>query len=452
MSKKVLINILNALKEQHWLILPSALELMLDIANRDNYEQHIQALQVRDGEPLVNSARATQRGNTAILPVSGPIFPKANLFTEVSGATSLEMLSRDFTSALENPEITSIILDIDSPGGSVTGLSEMSDLIFNARGEKPIIAFVSGTGASAAFFIASAADKVIIAPEAMVGAIGTILNVIDTSARDKKEGIRELRFTSAVSPKKNLPITSKEGQDQIQAIVDRLGEIFVNAVARNRGVSNETVINDFGKGGVLIGQDAVDVGMVDAVSSFEKVLEELNNISDTSNNFQSPANLNSGGKIMDPKEIAKLTISDLTEHNPDLVNSIKDSVDVDAAKAKGHEEGVKAERERIQGIESLKNESNAKVIDSLKFDPNMDKGQAAIKVVETLNAGNASTAKDLLADGEELNKAASDLESPENSEQTTQEEHKTRVNNIAAAGSASRPVNHRSLDKVNLNK
>src|SRR5690606_27712141 len=111
-----------------------------------------------------------------------------NLFTRVSGATSTELLARDFQIALESPAVRAILFAVDSPGGEANGISELSDLIFEARGRKPMVAHVSGTGASGAYWIASSADEVVTADTGIVGSIGVILRILDTRQADAKAG------------------------------------------------------------------------------------------------------------------------------------------------------------------------------------------------------------------------------------------------------------------------
>src|ERR1019366_7530398 len=122
-----------------------------------------------------------------IIPVTGPIFQRANLFTAISGATSTEVLATDFTAALGNPSITAIILNLDSPGGEVDGINELSQMIYDARGQKPIIAYVGAQAASGAYWIASQSDEVIVDATARLGSIGTVVSMPE----NKDTGTRE---------------------------------------------------------------------------------------------------------------------------------------------------------------------------------------------------------------------------------------------------------------------
>lgn len=275
---------LEVAMETPWAMTEGHLATLLEIAARrldDEIEVELscdggpEAVEVRTGDQIEGARRATVRDGVAVVPVVGPIFRRANLFTEVSGATSVELLARDLQAAIESPDVEAVLLDVDSPGGAVNGISEMSDLIFEARDELPVRAFVSGAGASGAYWLASSAEDVVAADTALLGSIGVRMVVTDTTERDRKEGIRRIEFVSSQSPRKSLDPTSEEGQADLQRIVDTLADVFVDAVARNRGVTVETVLRDFGQGSVFVGREAVTRGMADRIGTFEGTLAAL---------------------------------------------------------------------------------------------------------------------------------------------------------------------------------
>src|SRR5690606_13893161 len=108
----------------------------------------------------------------ATIVIDGPIYRYADFFTSVSGGVTTEALARDLGIALADQSIGAILLMIDSPGGEATGINELADTIYAARSRKPIVAYIEGYGASAAYWIASAADLVVIDDTALVGSIG----------------------------------------------------------------------------------------------------------------------------------------------------------------------------------------------------------------------------------------------------------------------------------------
>ncbi|WP_299071988.1 S49 family peptidase, partial [uncultured Paraglaciecola sp.] len=187
--------------------------------------------------------------------------------------SSTQSVSKEFNEALSNPSVKAIVLNIDSPGGQADGIHELAEMIHAARGDKPIVAYVGGTGASAAYWVACAADELVIDATAMVGSIGVVATL--TRYKDTDEGVERLEFVSSQSPKKRLDPASKEGRADWQGRLDQMADVFVDRVARNMGVTRETVLSDFGQGGVLIGQNAVEQGMAHRLGSLEGVISQL---------------------------------------------------------------------------------------------------------------------------------------------------------------------------------
>lgn len=235
----------------------------------DKLELPLKAVAARDAVGVEGSYNLQRRGTVGIVSVTGPIVRYGNMFHAISGSgQTVETIARDFNLALNDPNISSILLNVDSPGGESNGIAELADMIYAARGTKPIEAYVSDLGASAAYWIASAADKITVAQTAAVGSIGC-------AAVFHKSEDGSIEIVSSVSPNKRPNIETKQGRATWQGLIDSLGEVFVQAVARNRSTTVETVIQDFGAGFVLVGQSAVDAGMADAVGSFEGVLASL---------------------------------------------------------------------------------------------------------------------------------------------------------------------------------
>ena len=213
---------------------------------------------------------ASIRDGVAVIKVSGPLFRYANLMTRVCGATSYELLAQDFNKAVQDPNIKGILLDIDSPGGEVNGCSELSDMIYQARGKKPIIAYASGACCSGAYWIASACDKIFAADTAILGSIGVV------SIFEKDDEDKTIEIVSSQSPNKRSNINTEEGRAKIQARVDELAEVFISKVARNRNITADDVVKNFGEGDVSVGQHAVRQGLADGLSSFEAIVTNFN--------------------------------------------------------------------------------------------------------------------------------------------------------------------------------
>lgn len=255
---------------QPWLMLPSALDSLLAVSQRMGDPA---ALQARLGHRLDNTRTVAIRDGVAIVPIIGPIFRYANLFTEISGATSTQVLATDIRQALDNPAVKAIVLNIDSPGGVASGINELADLIYAGRAKKQIVAYVGGSGASAAYWIASAAHEIVADDTAVLGSIGVVLEV--SVAQDAQGGTRHYEIVSRNAPNKRPDLGTEEGRAKVQVMVDSLADVFVAKVSRNLGVEADRVIAMGNAGGVLIGAEAVKAGLAKRLGSLEAVIKEL---------------------------------------------------------------------------------------------------------------------------------------------------------------------------------
>jgi ClpP class serine protease len=247
-----------------WAIQDGWLETIHTIANRDH---DYQAVIAQRGEPLKNTRTVEKRGSVAVIPLTGVIFPRANLMTELSGATSLEIFALDFNAALNDPAITAIVINADSPGGVTTGINEMSNMIRNAS--KPVTTYVSGAAASAMYYIAAGSHSIVMDAMAMVGSIGVV-----TQIRGKNDD-GSLEIVSSNAPDKRPDTTTAEGKAVYQKMIDDLESVFIQSVASFRNLTTEQVTAI--RGGMLVGQKAVDAGLADTLGSLEGVINQLNN-------------------------------------------------------------------------------------------------------------------------------------------------------------------------------
>src|SRR5690606_22898690 len=114
--------------------------------------------------------------------------------------------------ALDDPKVKAIILNMDSPGGEANGINELGDMIFAARGKKPIKAYAGGTIASGAYWLGSAAAELVIDATALVGSIGVVVEVV---TREAREGEKRYTITSSNAPNKRPDLTTEEGRAEI---------------------------------------------------------------------------------------------------------------------------------------------------------------------------------------------------------------------------------------------
>lgn len=255
-----------------WAITESGLEECLAVVA----DLRTVALQLKDGTPLQNARRATVRDGVAVVPVSGPLSQGPSIFSFLFGSSDYETIGRDLRQAMESSEVHAIVLNINSPGGMVAGCGELASLIADFNKAKPIIAYVDGSACSAAYWIASACERIVADPTAIVGSIGTKCTLIDNSKLQDAIGIKPYEIVSSQSPLKVIDAANSEDRDRVRAILTAQAEVFVAQVAKGRGVSTARVLEDFGKGDVLVGAAALGAGMIDALGTFESVIAEMN--------------------------------------------------------------------------------------------------------------------------------------------------------------------------------
>lgn len=233
-----------------------------------------QASDWRRGDSLEGSRATVVRDGVATISVRGPLLRYAS-WLEYYGFSSYESIERDLDLALEDGNVRAIVLDVDSPGGLTHGSSELAEKIFASRGQKRIVAYVGALGCSAAYKLAAATSEIVCEQAAELGSIGTVCPFLDLTAYYAMNGLRVEAFVSDVSPRKWLDPTKKEGRDDLQSQVNKYGSLFVDQVARLRGVTRERVLTDFGQGGTFIGADAVTSGLADRLGNYEELVAEL---------------------------------------------------------------------------------------------------------------------------------------------------------------------------------
>jgi len=208
-------------------------------------------------------------GQVAVIPITGPMAARESWYLEYVGGTSTETVLREFRASMANPEIKAVMFYVDSPGGSAIGNEEVSLAIRAARGSKPIGSFVKGYAASAAYYVASAADQIFATPSSIVGSIGSIVVHQDMSKMLADYGITATIITNKASPAKGMGNPYKPlgdaGMRSMGSFVDAFGEQFIEAVASNRGTTRENVVAKFGQGDVYLADEAASRGMVDHV-------------------------------------------------------------------------------------------------------------------------------------------------------------------------------------------
>lgn len=224
--------------------------------------------------PATRSPPAPDAG-IAVLPIYGTLVRRTVGLDAASGLTSYQDIARQLDSAIADPSVAAIVLDIDSPGGESGGVFDLADRVRAAAQIKPVWALANDMAYSAAYAIGSAASRFFVTRTGGVGSIGVIAMHADQSVKDAKDGVR---YTTvfAGARKNDLnphePI-SDEAHAFLKREVDRIYGLFVDTVASHRGLTSDAVRAT--EAGVFFGQDAVAAGLADAVGTFDDLLAEL---------------------------------------------------------------------------------------------------------------------------------------------------------------------------------
>ena len=275
-------HIVRAVFDEPWAILPSVHRHMIEIVTErlragrlDQAEIAARLEGVQAAPPgMMQPARG---GAIAVLPLYGMVSQRAGMMQEMSGGTSCEAFCAQIRQLAADPGIVAIVIDVDSPGGSVYGVPEAAQAIFDARAAKPIVAVSNALNASAAYWLSSQAHEMVASPSSETGSIGVYAAHCDESKAQEMEGkhytlISAGKFKVEGNPYEPL---SEEAMAAMQARTDRVYEDFVAAVARGRGVSADAVRSGYGQGRVVGAKQAVALGLADRVDTLEGTIARL---------------------------------------------------------------------------------------------------------------------------------------------------------------------------------
>lgn len=211
-------------------------------------------------------------GGIAVIEISGPLVSRPSGWCS---PLSYSEIAAAFAGALADGNVVAIVLRIDSGGGEASGCFDLADMIHAARGQKPLTAVIDDRACSAAYAIASACDEIVLSRTACVGSVGVVAYHEDRSGADRMAGVViEYVYAGAhkIDGNPHGPLTD-QARAAVQAEVGRLYEMFVETVARNRGLSVEAV--QATEASVYFGADAVAAGLADRVGTLADVLAGL---------------------------------------------------------------------------------------------------------------------------------------------------------------------------------
>jgi signal peptide peptidase SppA len=262
--------VVSALVAQPWAIKPDMLDLMIEIAEEHSAgirrefpkrEQAGNGLEVIDG--------------VAYVTVEGVLMNRANAFQRISGATSPQEIARQVEDAMTNPDVVAVVLHTNSPGGQVAGVAEAADRIWEIKqgNPRPIVAFGEGLVASGAYWIASQADQIYVTPTTMIGSIGVVTKIVDSTRAEKNAGYDSYVIKTGAKKAVGVgPITEDQVAD-LKAITDEYFGMFLDAVKRGRA---RELTPEITSGKLFTARQALAGGvLVDGIRSLESIHQSL---------------------------------------------------------------------------------------------------------------------------------------------------------------------------------
>jgi signal peptide peptidase SppA len=269
-----------------WALMPERLQAMAGVLTRwsvgepptDEAMFQIQSDRVlRDTRKQMAVANAGS--GIAVLPLYGVVTQRGNMIDDISGpgSTSTQQFTSALRQVLADDTVGQILIDIDSPGGSVYGVAELASEIVKARAQKPVVAVANSLAASAAYWIGCSASEFYVTPGGEVGSIGVWQAHFDYSKALEEEGVKPTLVSAGKFKVEGNPYVPLDPQAQafMQSRVDDYYNAFIQAVAVGRGVSVDAVRNGMGEGRVLGADAALAQRMVDGIASFDDVLARM---------------------------------------------------------------------------------------------------------------------------------------------------------------------------------
>jgi signal peptide peptidase SppA len=225
------------------------------------------------------SSVSNSGGGIAVLPLYGIVTQRGNMVDDVSGpgTASTQQFSNILRAALQDETVSQILIDIDSPGGSVYGVAELADEIVSARAQKPVVAIANSLAASAAYWIGCSASEFYVTPGGEVGSIGVWQAHQDYSKAMDEAGVKTTLISAGKFKVEGNPYAplDEEAQGFMQSRVDDYYAAFTKAVAKGRGVPISQVRDGMGQGRVLGADAALASSMVDGIATFEDVVKKM---------------------------------------------------------------------------------------------------------------------------------------------------------------------------------
>lgn len=232
-------------------------------------------------------------GSTEIIALHGVMSQRAGMLDQSSGGVSADAVRQAVNAAAANEDVKTILLHVDSPGGSLYGTAELASAVRAAREIKPVVAMIDSVAASAAYWVASQATEINLTPGGEAGSIGVYTLHEDLSKALDAEGINTTLVHAGEHKVEANPFEplSESAKKYLQSRVDAAYGDFVAAVAAGRGAAKKQVEESYGKGRTLSARDALGAGMIDRIATFDETLARYARQENSNKNFARRAQL-----------------------------------------------------------------------------------------------------------------------------------------------------------------
>ncbi len=214
-------------------------------------------------------------GRVAVVPVMGVMAQRMSMMDAASGGTGTDALGATLDTLVADRGVKAIVLNVSSSGGEIAGTAELADKMLAMRGEKRIVAVANSLMASAAYWIGAQASELVATPTARVGNIGVIAAHTDESAAEEKMGVKTTLVTAGKFKGEGLKPITEDALGAMQRDVNAYYGMFVKAVAKGRGVTENRVETKYGEGRAVLAKDALEAGMIDRIATLEQTLKRL---------------------------------------------------------------------------------------------------------------------------------------------------------------------------------
>jgi ClpP class serine protease len=220
-----------------------------------------------------------RQGNIAVINITGMLDYRYDFWSWLYDCSCYMGIKNAVKAASLDSSVNKIVLNVDSCGGLFFGCQEAADAIYEARSAKEIVAVVDPESASAGYWLASQASRIVIVPSGWAGSLGSQIGLTSYYRMYQEAGIDKELIRASISPDKNLgasnePISDKAREER-QRWADHAGELFIGHVERGRGRTRQQILDNFGQGTMYFADDAVSRGMVDSIGSLQDELAQV---------------------------------------------------------------------------------------------------------------------------------------------------------------------------------